>query len=85
MALSALGRASVDAGAGQVAPAIARGGRWLIDALDPTTATAAPLGLYFARLWYYEELYPLIFSVEGLARVRAMRPPVSAAAGLETR
>jgi squalene-hopene/tetraprenyl-beta-curcumene cyclase len=84
VALSALARVSIDAGPGQVPPAIARGGRWLVDALDHTTVTAAPLGLYFARLWYYEELYPLIFSVEGLARVRAMRPPVRAAAGLET-
>ena len=23
---------------------------------------AAPIGLYFAHLWYYEELYPLIFT-----------------------
>ena len=24
---------------------------------------AAPIGFYFAKLWYYEQLYPLIFSV----------------------
>ena len=29
--------------------------------------SAAPVGLYFARLWYYEELYPLVFALEGLA------------------
>ena len=27
---------------------------------------AAPIGLYFARLWYSEELYPLIFTVGAL-------------------
>ncbi|MBN2063351.1 MAG: hypothetical protein JW745_01010, partial [Sedimentisphaerales bacterium] len=26
----------------------------------------APIGFYFAKLWYYEELYPLIFSVSAL-------------------
>ena len=31
------------------------------------THDAAPIGLYFARLWYYEELYPLIFALHGLA------------------
>ena len=27
---------------------------------------ASPIGFYFARLWYYERLYPLIFSVSAL-------------------
>ena len=41
----------------------ARGRQWL------TTRTAfepAPIGLYFARLWYFEQLYPLIFTVAAL-------------------
>jgi squalene-hopene/tetraprenyl-beta-curcumene cyclase len=29
----------------------------------------APIGLYFARLWYYESLYPLIFALDALRRV----------------
>jgi squalene-hopene/tetraprenyl-beta-curcumene cyclase len=29
----------------------------------------SPSGLYFARLWYYERLYPLIFSVSALGRI----------------
>ncbi len=29
---------------------------------------AAPIGLYFASLWYHERLYPLIFSIEALKR-----------------
>lgn len=28
----------------------------------------APIGFYFAKLWYYERLYPLIFTVSALAR-----------------
>jgi squalene-hopene/tetraprenyl-beta-curcumene cyclase len=27
---------------------------------------ASPIGFYFARLWYYERLYPLIFPVSAL-------------------
>jgi squalene-hopene/tetraprenyl-beta-curcumene cyclase len=37
----------------------------------------APVGLYFARLWYYEEIYPLIFAVGALGRllnIRKIRP-----------
>jgi hypothetical protein len=30
--------------------------------------TAAPIGLYFARLWYFERLYPLIFAASALGR-----------------
>ena len=41
---------------------------------------AAPIGLYFASLWYSEELYPLIFAVRALSRVAAatMRAEVGA-------
>ena len=41
-----------------------RGRQWLLmrDAVGP-----APIGLYFAKLWYFEKLYPLIFTVAALA------------------
>jgi squalene-hopene/tetraprenyl-beta-curcumene cyclase len=48
--------------------AIDRGARWLVRKTRDLRLEASPIGLYFARLWYYEELYPLIFSVEGLGR-----------------
>ncbi len=32
---------------------------------------AAPVGLYFARLWYSEDLYPLIFAAGAVAGARA--------------
>jgi squalene-hopene/tetraprenyl-beta-curcumene cyclase len=27
---------------------------------------SAPIGFYFAKLWYYEKLYPLIWTVAAL-------------------
>jgi squalene-hopene/tetraprenyl-beta-curcumene cyclase len=35
-----------------------------------------PIGLYFARLWYSEELYPLIFVLDGLKKYKKQPPPV---------
>ena len=53
--------------------AIARAVGWLIDRTDAGRDTpAAPIGLYFAKLWYYEELYPLIFLLSALHRVEAL-------------
>ena len=39
-----------------------------------------PIGLYFARLWYSEELYPLIFVLDGLKKYKK-RPPSSSPEG----
>ena len=49
--------------------ALGRGANWLAAKVEAGETAAAPIGLYFARLWYYEELYPLIFSVAALGRV----------------
>ena len=35
---------------------------------DGTHFSASPIGLYFAKLWYAEKLYPLIFTLEALKR-----------------
>ena len=40
-----------------------RGRHWLS---RQTVMTPSPIGLYFAKLWYYEKLYPLIFTVASL-------------------
>ncbi len=37
--------------------------------------TAAPIGLYFARLWYFERLYPLIFVASALGRACEVTTP----------
>ncbi|MFZ5833225.1 MAG: prenyltransferase/squalene oxidase repeat-containing protein [Planctomycetota bacterium] len=70
------------AGDPQMQPAIEEGLRWLVTAVhsgryhDP-----APIGFYFAKLWYYERLYPLIFTVSALGR--AVRTVLSGGANVE--
>lgn len=44
-----------------------RGLLWLAEHTQRGTVfPAAPIGLYFAKLWYAEELYPVIFSLQAL-------------------
>jgi squalene-hopene/tetraprenyl-beta-curcumene cyclase len=53
------------------APAAAaeRAALWLFERLKARTVdTPSPIGFYFAKLWYFEELYPIIFAVSGLNR-----------------
>ncbi|MXZ72700.1 MAG: squalene--hopene cyclase [Acidobacteria bacterium] len=47
---------------------IEAGVRWLIEATDHgQRVPATPIGLYFARLWYSEALYPRVFTLAALA------------------
>ncbi|MDR2117043.1 MAG: squalene--hopene cyclase [Planctomycetaceae bacterium] len=40
---------------------------WLIESVESGRwLESSPIGLYFAKLWYYEELYPIIFTVSAL-------------------
>jgi squalene-hopene/tetraprenyl-beta-curcumene cyclase len=56
--------------------AIRRGAAWLAARTDGGTVfEAAPIGLYFARLWYAERLYPLIFTVQALGGARRVEEP----------
>ena len=56
----------------RVDDALARGVGWLSDATrGGTEFPAAPIGFYFAKLWYYEDLYPVIFTAGALRRMRA--------------
>lgn len=44
-----------------------RGADWLAGKTDSfRTFAAAPIGLYFAKLWYSEELYPIIFATAAM-------------------
>ncbi len=53
--------------------AIERAAAWLIERTREGTAfEPAPIGLYFAKLWYFERLYPAIFTVAALQRVLAL-------------
>ncbi len=48
--------------------AISRGVQWLASATDGgRRAATAPIGLYFAKLWYSEKLYPWTFGLAALA------------------
>ncbi|MGC9035321.1 MAG: prenyltransferase/squalene oxidase repeat-containing protein [Verrucomicrobiia bacterium] len=47
------------------------GANWLIEKVHSGEwKTPSPIGFYFARLWYYEELYPIIFTVAALNSVK---------------
>ena len=72
LAVAALAATSgVDKANGAI-DAMLRGAQWLITATDEGRETpASPIGLYFARLWYYEDLYPTIFALHGLSELRA--------------
>lgn len=61
--------------------AVGNGVRRLIDATGGgRRAEPAPIGLYFAKLWYSEALYPRIFALAALAAAGAGRhPPLDAA------
>ncbi|MGH9338899.1 MAG: prenyltransferase/squalene oxidase repeat-containing protein [Acidobacteriota bacterium] len=49
---------------------IGRAVAWLDERTQGGTSfSPAPIGLYFARLWYFEKLYPVVFTVSALRRV----------------
>lgn len=54
------------------ADVLRRGTDWLIGATrGGTDFPASPIGFYFAKLWYYERLYPLVWTVGALGAVAA--------------
>lgn len=64
----------------QVSEGDRRAGRRGLEWLERATGgfrrfPPSPVGLYFARLWYFEELYPLIFAVEAAGAAAAHRHP----------
>jgi squalene-hopene/tetraprenyl-beta-curcumene cyclase len=47
--------------------AVDRGTRWLVERVERGEwKQAAPVGFYFAKLWYFERLYPQLATVAGL-------------------
>jgi squalene-hopene/tetraprenyl-beta-curcumene cyclase len=66
--LAVAGGAAMDAGwARRLRVAAEAGGRWLLKETDGGRRfVARPIGLYFARLWYYEQLYPVVWTVGAL-------------------
>ncbi|MCC6231737.1 MAG: squalene--hopene cyclase [Verrucomicrobiales bacterium] len=59
----------------RLAAALHAGTRWLVEALEAQNPPApAPIGLYFAKLWYHERLYPVVAAVDALAQLTRQRP-----------
>lgn len=53
--------------------AVAAGAAWLVERTRKGTEfPAAPIGLYFARLWYHERLYPVIWTLGALQQAEAV-------------
>ncbi|MCM2369040.1 prenyltransferase/squalene oxidase repeat-containing protein [Aporhodopirellula aestuarii] len=58
--------------------AILAGSQWLIRAARVGRLEVAwPIGFYFAKLWYHERLYPLIFTTAALGRVAGLDDTIS--------
>ncbi|MBC8324557.1 MAG: squalene--hopene cyclase [Verrucomicrobia subdivision 3 bacterium] len=48
-----------------------RGALWLVEKVENGEWTEpSPIGFYFAKLWYFEKLYPMIATVAALSRLR---------------
>jgi squalene-hopene/tetraprenyl-beta-curcumene cyclase len=61
----------LDDSATPVKKALLTGSKALVEMINiHDTLPSSPIGLYFARLWYHEKLYPLIFSLSALRKVR---------------
>jgi squalene-hopene/tetraprenyl-beta-curcumene cyclase len=64
----------LDAG-DEAAPAVNKGLTWLVERVEAGGLdNPTPIGFYFAKLWYFEKLYPLIFTVAALGRARRPSP-----------
>jgi squalene-hopene/tetraprenyl-beta-curcumene cyclase len=57
--------------------AAGRGLTWLIEQVEQgRVSEPTPIGFYFAKLWYFEKMYPLVFTVAALGRaLRGPTPP----------
>ena len=55
---------------------VRRAARWLTERTDGGRSfPRTPIGLYFAQLWYHEELYPVVFTASGLGAARRLLGP----------
>jgi squalene-hopene/tetraprenyl-beta-curcumene cyclase len=53
----------------EIVSAVQLGLSWLVDAVEQGQhLEPAPIGFYFAKLWYHERLYPQIFAAQALGR-----------------
>jgi squalene-hopene/tetraprenyl-beta-curcumene cyclase len=60
----------------EIQPTLEEGIDWLARAVrDGRHRDSAPIGVYFAKLWYYERVYPLVFTVAALGQAVRHFPP----------
>ena len=72
LAVETLARAGLE---GKHQEILYRGIAWLQDAVETGRfRQSAPIGFYFAKLWYHERLYPVIFTVAALGQVVSELP-----------
>jgi squalene-hopene/tetraprenyl-beta-curcumene cyclase len=72
--LAGVARPLQSSGDSSVDRAFRRGLCWLIHQTEGGgVRMCSPIGFYFAKLWYYEKLYPLVFTLGALGRVRGRR------------
>ncbi len=73
LALEALAQAwEVQGGAApdELARSLRAGAAWIAESVERENwRTATPIGFYFAKLWYFERLYPLIYATSALTRL----------------
>jgi squalene-hopene/tetraprenyl-beta-curcumene cyclase len=56
---------------GNAAESVNKGIAWLVEKVEQGGLShPTPIGFYFAKLWYFEKLYPIIFTVSALGRAR---------------
>ncbi len=59
-----------------VIEAVGRGAARLAELTDDGSHfPAAPIGLYFARLWYYEQMYPLVMAISAWGQATRLLSP----------
>ena len=59
----------------EITAAYHSGLNWLLEAVESDHfSQASPIGLYFAKLWYYEDLYPIIFTASALRQALKAEP-----------
>ncbi len=75
LVLNALAVYQAATGSSDVTESLRRAAAWLIIATKSGTHfPPAPIGLYFARLWYHEQLYPVIWTLQALEALETFGP-----------
>lgn len=74
LALTTLAIEAKSESTGEFDTAISKGAAWLVSRTERGTRfESSPIGFYFAKLWYFEKIYPLVWSVEALSHVASLK------------